>query len=204
MGRVQDWLSEHPPSALVTILEGAVKILNTLLLVLGVVVLTLSIITVVQIQQESGKGPPDTNSHYTHLTAASHPVTMPVIVLPHIRQADAATLQMAYQGIKILNVPWFIYAFGALGAWTALTAATALLGTRLRSTGCLSSHIFFMCVLLTGQACAAVAFFVDAGWQQRLPAMDEKLKQFLIARYEVRILASCRMAIMQLSKLVSH
>eukprot|EP00878_Enallax_costatus_P018155 GHUV01019103.1.p1 GENE.GHUV01019103.1~~GHUV01019103.1.p1 ORF type:complete len:251 (+),score=59.53 GHUV01019103.1:394-1146(+) len=185
MGRVRDWFLEHPPSAWVTVLEGAVKLLNTLLLVLGVTVLTLSIITVVQIQNESGSGPPDTNSAYTPLTAASHPTTLPAIVLPHIRQADAATLRMAYRGVKILNVPWFIYAFGALGAWTALTAAIALLGTRLRSTGCLSSHIFFMCVLLTGQACAAVAFFVDAGWQQRLPALDEKLKKFLIERYEV-------------------
>lgn len=185
MGRVQDWFLEHPPSAWVAFLEGAVKILNTLLLILGIAVLTLSIVTVVQIQNESGSSAPDPAVVPVALTAASAPTALPVMVLPHIRQATGGALHSIYSSFKILNVPWFIYVFGALGAWTALTAAIALLGTRLRSTGCLSSHIFFMCVLLTGQACAAVAFFVDAGWEQRLPAMDEKLKQFLIERYQV-------------------
>jgi hypothetical protein len=49
----------------------------------------------------------------------------------------------------------------------------------------MSSHIFFMCLLLTGQACAAVAFFMDRAWQQRLPDIDEKLKEFLAARLQV-------------------
>jgi hypothetical protein len=97
--------------------------------------------------------------------------------------APFAALQL--QG-SLKNVPWFIYAFGALGAATTLTSATALLGIRLRSPGCMSSHIFFMCLLLTGQACAAVAFFMDKGWQKRLPEIDEKLKEFLAARLQVR------------------
>jgi hypothetical protein len=185
MGRVRDWFVEHPPSAWVTFLEGAVKILNTLLLILGLAVLTLSIITVIQIQKESSNNPSSPSPAFVPITAVATPTALPVIVLPHIRQATGESLHSLYSSFKILNAPWFIYVFGTLGAWTALTAAVALLGTRLRSTGCLSSHIFFMCVLLTGQACAAVAFFVDAGWEQRLPAMDEKLKQFLIERYQV-------------------
>jgi hypothetical protein len=84
------------------------------------------------------------------------------------------------------DVPWFIWAFGALGAATGLAAGTALLGIRLRSPGCLSSHIFLMCLLLTGQACAAVAFFMDKGWQQRLPEIDEQLKRLLAQRLQVR------------------
>jgi hypothetical protein len=92
------------------------------------------------------------------------------------------------------DVPWFIFVFGALGMATALTAAMAIIGTKLRSAGCLSSHIFFMCLLLTGQACAAVAFFVDAGWEQRLPDIDEQLKQFLLNRLQVSLAGISQLA----------
>eukprot|EP00775_Hariotina_reticulata_P006520 gene6520-6748_t len=97
-------------------------------------------------------------------------------------QFDALNLHVSS---SFKDVPWFIFVFGALGIATTLTAAMAIIGTRLRSAGCLSSHIFFMCLLLTGQACAAVAFFVDAGWEKRLPDIDEQLKQFLLKRLQV-------------------
>ncbi|WIA12297.1 hypothetical protein OEZ85_012353 [Tetradesmus obliquus] len=101
-----------------------------------------------------------------------------------------------------MNVPWFIFVFGALGAATAFCATMALLGVRMRSLGCMNGHIFCMCLLLTGQACAAVAFFVDAGWEQRLPDIDEKLKTFLAERLQVCKWLGLALALLQLCTLL--
>lgn len=158
MALVRTWFAEHPPSLYIRCLEVSVKVLNWVLLLLGLAVAAWATATVVQIQNEpvSPPQPPD--------------------------QAVQQTVQLAG---SLSNVPWFIYTFGALGLATTLTSGTALLGIRLRSPGCMSSHIFFMCLLLTGQTCAAVAFFMDHAWQKRLPDIDEKLKEFLVARLQV-------------------
>jgi hypothetical protein len=140
-----------------------VKVLNWVLLLLGLAVAAWATATVVQIQNE--------------------PVSPPQ---PPSPPPPAQTVQQTAQlAGSLSNVPWFIYTFGALGLATTLTSGTALLGIRLRSPGCMSSHIFFMCLLLTGQTCAAVAFFMDRAWQKRLPDIDEKLKEFLVARLQV-------------------
>lgn len=85
--------------------------------------------------------------------------------------------------------PWFLYAFGAAGTGTTVTGATALVGTALRSPGCLGVNVFLMCLLLTGQACLAVAFFVDTSWTQLLPPESsgdyEAVKAFITSRLAV-------------------
>lgn len=90
-----------------------------------------------------------------------------------------------------LHVPWFIWTFGALGVASAAAGGLALLGVRLRSPGCVGGHVAAMCVLLTAQACAALAFFLDAGWETRLPDVDESIKALLAARLQARS-APCR------------
>lgn len=162
MALVRTWLAEHPPSAWIWFLEVSLRALNWVLFVLGLAVAVWSVVTVVQIQQEPSSVPPP-------------PPSPPLPPSPS---------PLSLHG-SLSNVPWFLYAFGALGLATTFTASTALLGIRLRSPGCMSSHVFFMCLLLTGQACAAVAFFMDRGWQKRLPDIDEKLKEFLAARLQV-------------------
>lgn len=162
MALVRTWFAEHPPSAWIRFLEVSVRVLNWILLALGLAVAAWSVVTVVQINNEPHSPP-------------SPPPPGPPPALDTLLRTKN----------NLSSVPWFIFAFGALGLATALTASTALLGIRLRSPGCMSSHIFFMCLLLTGQACAAVAFFMDAGWQKRLPDIDEKLKEFLAARLQV-------------------
>jgi hypothetical protein len=179
MALVRIWFAEHPPSFWIRFLETSVKALNWVLLLLGMAVAAWSVATVVQIRNEAVTPPGVTDPHSQllfHSTAQESAAQL------HHWQAAGAQLQL--RG-SLHNVPWFIYAFGALGAATALTAATALLGIRLRSPSCMSSHVFFMCLLLTGQACAAVAFFMDHAWQKRLPDIDEKLKEFLAARLQV-------------------
>eukprot|EP00882_Tetradesmus_deserticola_P025297 GHRQ01027773.1.p2 GENE.GHRQ01027773.1~~GHRQ01027773.1.p2 ORF type:complete len:202 (+),score=69.04 GHRQ01027773.1:447-1052(+) len=190
MARVAVWFSEHPPSSWVVCLERTVKALNALLLLLGAAVFAWSIATVVQIQNEPDEPQP-----------APSPSLAPSLVLLPMQQllsqpsnvvaaatgssTAAATPLAAISHATLLNVPWFIFVFGALGAAAAFCAALALLGIQMRSLGCMNGHIFCMCLLLTGQACAAVAFFVDAGWEQRLPDIDEKLKEFLAERLQV-------------------
>lgn len=174
MALVRTWFAEHPPSAWIWFLEVSLRALNWVLFMLGLAVAAWSVVTVVQIQQEPSSGPP----------APSPP--LPPSPPPLSFHASAAAAAGAPWGGSLSNVPWFIYVFGALGLATTFTASTALLGIRLRSPGCMSSHVFFMCLLLTGQACAAVAFFMDRAWQKRLPDIDEKLKEFLAARLQVR------------------
>jgi hypothetical protein len=178
MALVRIWFAEHPPSAWIRFLEVSLKALNWVLLLLGVAVAAWSVVTVVQISHEAVTPPvgSDTLLQLPLLRTAQDPAAQ--------QHLQAAATQLQLRG-SLHNVPWFIYAFGALGAATALTAATALLGIRLRSPGCMSSHVFFMCLLLTGQACAAVAFFMDHAWQKRLPDIDEKLKEFLAERLQV-------------------
>lgn len=88
-----------------------------------------------------------------------------------------------------VGCPWFIYAFGAAGAATFITASTALLGTALRSVYCVNLNVFLMCLVLTAQACLAVAFFVDHSWEHHLPPETsgefEKVKKFIMERLEV-------------------
>jgi len=178
MALVRTWFAEHPPSAWIRFLEVAVKVLNVVLLVLGTVVAAWSVVTVVQINNEPVRPP-------SPPTPPSPPPLPPPGPPPAQYQGVSAAAQLAG---SLSNVPWFIYAFGALGLATAFTASTALLGIRLRSPGCMSSHIFCMCLLLTGQACAAVAFFMDAAWEKRLPDIDEQLKRFLAQRLQVCVL----------------
>lgn len=180
MASVRTWFAEHPPSAWTQCLELAVRALNWVLLLLGLAVTAWSVVTVVQIKHEpiSPPSPP----------APPLPPSPPLLSTANSAAAlglSAAPAQQQLAG-SLSNVPWFIYAFGALGLATTVTAGTALLGIRLRSPGCLSGHVFFMCLLLTGQACAAVAFFMDHAWEKRLPDIDEKLKEFLTARLQVR------------------
>jgi hypothetical protein len=183
-------------------LETTVKVLNGLLLLLGLAVFAWSIATVVQIQNDPESPHPrpapspvvglavlplqQLSSPNSAVAAAAAATASKAAALPPLAAISHATL---------MNVPWFIFVFGALGAATAFCASLALLGVRMRSLGCMNGHIFCMCLLLTGQACAAVAFFVDAGWEQRLPDIDEKLKQFLGERLEVssgaKVQASC-------------
>lgn len=184
MALVRTWFADHPPSAWIRFLELSLRALNWVLLMLGLAVAVWSVVTVVQIQHEPSSGPSPPPS-------PPLPPSPPPPSLLHDPAAagarwggSAAAGKTQWEG-SLKNVPWFIYAFGALGLATAFTASTALLGIRLRSPGCMSSHIFFMCLLLTGQACAAVAFFIDRAWQQRLPDIDEKLKEFLAARLQV-------------------
>eukprot|EP00879_Flechtneria_rotunda_P007525 GHRR01007894.1.p1 GENE.GHRR01007894.1~~GHRR01007894.1.p1 ORF type:complete len:342 (+),score=98.59 GHRR01007894.1:229-1254(+) len=191
MARVRDWYLEHPPSAWVRFLEVAVRLLNILLLLTGLAVFAWSIVTIIQIQTEPPNTPgpplppsPSSGPPGTSVLQTSDDVLQGHLVLQRpigVVVAPAVTSPPFIPN----NVPWFIYVFGALGAVTAFTAGLALLATRLRSPGCMSSHVFFMCLLLTGQACAAVAFFIDAGWERRLPYIDEKLKQFLFRRLQV-------------------
>jgi hypothetical protein len=151
------------------------------LLLLGLAVTAWSVVTVVQIKHEPISPPsPPSPPVPPYLPALS--VVDPAAALLGL---SAALAQQQLAG-SLSNVPWFIYAFGALGLATTVTAGTALLGIRLRSPGCMSGHVFFMCLLLTGQACAAVAFFMDHGWEKRLPDIDEKLKEFLTARLQVQ------------------
>lgn len=176
MASVRTWFAEHPPTLYVRCLEVSVKLLNWVLLVLGLVISAWAITTVVQIQNEQPVGPPP--------SPPGPPPLLPAGLQPPAASAASAAAQHRLTG-GLHNVPWFIYVFGALGLATTLTAGTALLGIRLRSPGCMSGHVFFMCLLLTGQACAAVAFFMDHAWQKRLPDIDEKLKEFLAARLQV-------------------
>lgn len=182
MGRVWQWFLEHPPNGWVVFLEGVVRVLNGLLLLLGLAVLAWSTFTVVQIQYEPNSPQPPPAPSPAPTPSPAHAAVQRVAIS---EQAAAAAQTPAINHLNILNVPWFIYIFGLLGATTAFCAAVALVGVRLRNLGCVNSHIFFMCLLLTGQACAAVAFFVDKGWEHRLPDIDEKLKAFLMARLEV-------------------
>jgi hypothetical protein len=175
-----------------------VKVLNGLLLLLGLAVFAWSIATVVQIQNEP-EDPQPVPAPGPVPGLKPIPVLVPLQLLAQPSNALAAAAAAAgsqaavpphpvtaISHATLLNVPWFIFVFGALGAATAFCASMALFGVRLRSLGCMNGHIFCMCLLLTGQACAAVAFFVDAGWEQRLPDIDEKLKQFLVERLQVR------------------
>jgi hypothetical protein len=49
--------------------------------------------------------------------------------------------------------------------------------------------VFLMCLLLTAQACLAVAFFVDTSWQRLLPPETsgdyEVVKAFILSRLAV-------------------
>jgi hypothetical protein len=201
MSRVREWFSEHPPSAWVVCLETTVKVLNGLLLLLGLAVFAWSIATVVQIQNEPDSpqpGPELSPVPGLAVLPLQHPSSPNSAVVTAAAAAATASKAAALQPVAaishatLMNVPWFIFVFGALGAATALCASLALLGVRIRSLGCMNGHIFCMCLLLTGQACAAVAFFVDAGWEQRLPDIDEKLKEFLAERLEVSSAAQCK------------
>jgi hypothetical protein len=67
-------------------------------------------------------------------------------------------------GLKGVACPWFVFAFGAVGATTALAGTTALVGTALRSVGWVSLNVVLMCIALTAQ--------VGAGRGGRLSAGD--------------------------------
>ena len=94
-------------------------------------------------------------------------------------------IQYHMLGVGTLRCPWFVIAVGAVGAATSATAMLAVIGTYIHSLACMGSNVFLMCVVLTAQACLAVACFMDKAWEQRLPDIDEKVKAYLAERMEV-------------------
>lgn len=90
-----------------------------------------------------------------------------------------------HQMTRAMSIPWFLYAFGVTGGITLASGCTALLGTCLRSAGCLSANVLLMCLVLTAQACMGVAYWVDRSWEQRLPPESEAVKRFIAQRLEV-------------------
>jgi hypothetical protein len=94
--------------------------------------------------------------------------------------------------VGTLRCPWFVIAVGAVGAGTSATAMLAVIGTYIHSLACMGSNVFLMCMVLTAQACVAVACFMDKAWEQRLPDIDENVKEFLAERMEVNVFDAFR------------
>lgn len=68
----------------------------------------------------------------------------------------------------LADKPWFIYAFGAAGAYVTLTASTGLLGAGYHNKCCLSLYNVELVLMFVMQLALAIAVFTKTGFN-RLP-----------------------------------
>lgn len=205
--RVGRWYASHHVPWCTRALETTVRLLNILLVVVGTAMLAWSVYSLTHLppgMRPGGGGddpspapapppaplPPSPEPASQPSPAPEPPQPDPWAPPAGVAAAAAPLLLLgSSSGAAPSGSPWFLYAFGAAGAATLVTGGTALVGTALRSPGCLGANVFFMCLLLTGQACLAVAFFVDGSWERLLPPETsgdyEAVKEFILGRLAV-------------------
>ncbi len=63
----------------------------------------------------------------------------------------------------------FIFAFGGVGLFTCITAASGLAGVTWNSRALLGMYSVLLVVMLLAQAVVAAALFTDKSWRRYLP-----------------------------------
>ncbi|KIZ05246.1 hypothetical protein MNEG_2712 [Monoraphidium neglectum] len=186
MSRARRWLDQHP-STLLRVLEGVVRFLNVALAVAGLVVFAWGAVTLAQIkhmEEPRGGGGSPSPSPPPSPSPKPGPQPPPRLLggVPGLAPLLSLLPGAPSDG---LECPWFVYAFAAVGAATAVAALTALAGTALRSVVLVNLNVLLMCLVLTAQACVGVAAFLDHSWERRLPDIDEAAKAWLAKRLQV-------------------
>jgi hypothetical protein len=95
-------------------------------------------------------------------------------------------------------VPWFVPAFGAVGAATALASLFALLAAARRSVALATGAVTGAVLALAAQAGVGVAAWVNHGWEAKLPPADEAAKEWLLQRLAVVKWVGAALALLEL------
>lgn len=83
--------------------------------------------------------------------------------LPYHDDSNKTTLRHAFAS------PRFIFAFGGVGLFTCITAASGLAGVAWNSRALLGMYSVLLVVMLLAQAVVAAALFTDESWRKYLP-----------------------------------
>ncbi|BDA51132.1 Tobamovirus multiplication protein 2A [Coccomyxa sp. Obi] len=88
-----------------------------------------------------------------------------------------------------LSFPWFIFAFGGVGLFTCITAASGLAGVSWNSRALLGVYSVLLVVMLLAQAVVAAALFTDKSWRKYLPPDEtgefKRIERFVKSKLDV-------------------
>ncbi|EIE19829.1 hypothetical protein COCSUDRAFT_44255 [Coccomyxa subellipsoidea C-169] len=110
-------------------------------------------------------------------------------VLLRLTNALLALLGLAMLGYAVYMFLKFIFAFGGVGLFTCITAASGLAGVTWNSRALLGMYSVLLVVMLLAQAVVAAALFTDKSWRRYLPPDEtgevKKIERFVKSKLDV-------------------